>query len=1249
ANSPPDDLETSRDDLSLLLQTKASNAKRPRPLDSPSNSSFGSSPPPLSSSAMRMTRPPGLSPKSQTTEFASFTSLTSGFASPTNGPSALQHEYDREFTDPVAGSGKNVASRSGSRGASRGGKKKKGGNVFQRDSPNAKKVLRSLLLNFTDDSNWTIRGEIDLRQHQLDTGIEITNAVLQEVCVMAPEVRSLNLTKCGGITDVGLWAIARYCTQLKELKLSECHGITNIGLRSLAMKCTGIENLDFTNCPNLDDHALRVIAAGMWGLKTFTLTGCSGITDSGIAEVARCCHHLETLDVSSCERVGEYGDKALLEVGKYCHELTTLNMFGCKHVADAGIKAIANGCRSLQNLSLTGCRELSGSAVKSLASHCSDLRNLCIANCNKIENKDLAKLAKHCRKLENLDISECGNITYKGLQVLAQSCTQMITLNLSACASVDDEALKVLAKDVVGLRNLNLAGCSAITEAGIREIAHGCTGIGFLNVTNCKNITRRFLMHLIKDMQFSDPAHTYFGYQPKSNADELRKKAKELQEMAKAAIQVQRMIRGTLARGGVREIRRAWIITNLLPKAQAWIRGHVRRIVWKQLLRSRLEHWAASAIRAAWRGMLDRKFVTKMMKVKANYDNREEMSRHIQRVWRGHGGRQIIARGAATRRGYAARLIAEEMRAERERMRALELLRIKCTRVIQRIYRGSLGRKKAAAARAAKELYELQWRCARKIQATWRGKLGRDSARMLREFRDYQRAMEAATKIQCAWRGFRGKYLGKIAASLAGLRALEQTAAGKIQSCFRAKLGRDKTKEKRDKMAETLRRMRSVQIMQRLYRGHAGRTRAAIQKALKKLEHRAKPLFAKLKEEEVELEVVRDKIKFVEDVLAPLNEDTTALGKEIALILRSKAKYWDSDRISGAPQRFVTEWLKIRLDEKLKESKDRVEELEDQLAELQIKEREKQRHIRHVSRELVPLTTGTIEKTKYERTTYLRHKVRLEKGATTDIQRIFRGHWIRDAVWSPGRDFWLEDYDTTTGQNLYFNSWTNETRWRKPLSMKLNEAFHIGEKLGGGAGDELKKAGGWVEMKDVQHNLKYYFNNGANAFRWAEPSEFHDESEETNSDWFDQQDPERLLANAAPSGKDVGSWNEMIDADVGEVFYANKYNGDLSFLATYSSCSCATRCCLAAALALSSVLFTASASLATSFSAAAARASASARASLSGPCTCSSAASRCRSASLRKKACSSASSAACRERRAASSAEWEEEAEAEER
>jgi len=1043
--------------------------------------------------------------------------------------------------------------------------------VFQRDSPDAKKTLRSFLLNFTDEQNFSIKDAIDLHQHSLDTGKEVTNVMVQEICVMKPDMTSLNLSKCDKVTDVGLWAIARHCTSLKHLTLSQCEGVTTIGLRSLAMKCTGVQTLDFSKCSNLDDNTLRVIAAGMWGLQTFTLTGCPNITDSGIAEVAKCCHDLRFLDVSECENVGEYGDKALLEVGKYCHQLQTLNMYGCKHVGDAGIKAIAKGCRQLQELRLTGCKDLSGSAVKSLATHCTNLTNLSISNCQKIENKDIVKLAKHCTKLQNLDVSECGNITAKGLTTLARECQSLITMNLSGCSSIDDDALKVLATGCVGLRNLNLANCQAISEVGIREIAHGCTGIGYLNVSNCKAISRRFLMHLIKDLQFSDPAHTYFGYQPKPDADELRRKAKELQEMERCAISVQRVIRGTLARGGVKEIRRAHVIKYQLPKAQAWVRGYLRRKKWHKVLRKRLEHWAASLIRATWRGLLDRRFVRRMLHVKEDYDMRDRTSVHVQRLFRGHVGRKImqavrdeIARlqlaeaqrrarleRAATiiersRRGYVARRFAEELRLERERLRALERLRIKSARKIQRICRGYIGRGIAKSKRAEKEFVELQWRCARKLQACWRGKLGRDKARTLREFREFQRQTLAATKIQSAWRAFRGRHLGKVAASLAGLRELEQTAARRIQSCFRAKQGRELAKEKRDAMAETLKRMRAVLVCQRVFRGHKGREKSAVQRALRGLEHKAKPLYAKLKKEQLELETVKEKIEFTTGVLEPLANDTKELEKEIALIMRSKAKFWDSDRISGAPQRFVTDWLKIRLDEQIAGSRDRVEELEDQIAELQIKEREKQRHIRHISRELIPLTTGTIEKTKYERTQYLRHKVRAEKAASTDIQKVFRGFYVRGAVHDPSRDFWIEDYDTTTGQNLYFNSWTNETRWRKPLGMRLSEEFNLAVKQGTGGGEDLRRAGGWVEMTDRQRNLKYFFNNSTNKYRWSEPEEFQDDQVETNDDWFDAQDMDQLMLQSQPTGKDIGtSWLEMCEQDVGETFYCHKFTGEL--------------------------------------------------------------------------------------------------------
>jgi len=56
--------------------------------------------------------------------------------------------------------------------------------VFQRDSPSAKKTLRSFLLNFTDDVNFSIKNSIDLHQHSLDTGKDITNVMVQEICVM---------------------------------------------------------------------------------------------------------------------------------------------------------------------------------------------------------------------------------------------------------------------------------------------------------------------------------------------------------------------------------------------------------------------------------------------------------------------------------------------------------------------------------------------------------------------------------------------------------------------------------------------------------------------------------------------------------------------------------------------------------------------------------------------------------------------------------------------------------------------------------------------------------------------------------------------------------------------------------------------------------------------------------------------------------------------------------------------------------
>jgi len=56
------------------------------------------------------------------------------------------------------------------------------------------------------------------------------------------------------------------------------------------------------------------------------------------------------------------------------------------------------------------------------------------------------------------------------------------------------------------LEYLNLGGCPAVTGRGITEIAEQCTGLDSLDITGCTQISRRFLMELVGQMDFSQPA-----------------------------------------------------------------------------------------------------------------------------------------------------------------------------------------------------------------------------------------------------------------------------------------------------------------------------------------------------------------------------------------------------------------------------------------------------------------------------------------------------------------------------------------------------------------------------------------------------------------------------------------------------------------------------------------------------------------------------------------------------------------------
>ncbi|CAN0584278.1 unnamed protein product, partial [Ectocarpus sp. 12 AP-2014] len=70
----------------------------------------------------------------------------------------------------------------------------------------------------------------------------------------------------------------------------------------------------------------------------------SHVSDTGVAEIAKLSTGLTYLNISRCERVGEYGDRALIQLGRSCHQLTGLDAFGCSHAQDPGLLSVARGC-----------------------------------------------------------------------------------------------------------------------------------------------------------------------------------------------------------------------------------------------------------------------------------------------------------------------------------------------------------------------------------------------------------------------------------------------------------------------------------------------------------------------------------------------------------------------------------------------------------------------------------------------------------------------------------------------------------------------------------------------------------------------------------------------------------------------------------------------------------------------------------------------------------------------------------------
>ncbi|KAG5184809.1 hypothetical protein JKP88DRAFT_354359 [Tribonema minus] len=1046
------------------------------------------------------------------------------------------------------------------------------------------RTVRSFMLNFLEDRDGSIKKRLDLGLHQVESGRAVTDAVVQEVARACPQLRGLALRGCAALTDAALWAVARHlAATLRDLSLAGCARVTAVGLRSLALTCRALEGLDVSRVPAIDDVTLsaaaliiprmphltrrsalpplaataavasaaaaaaRVIAGGQWQLRTLSLEGCAAVSDVGAADLARASPSLTRLNVSHCARVGEYGDGALVALGRHCARLRRLEAVGCHR-----------GCPELEALLLTGCAAVTGAAVAALAERCPLLAELSLSGCAALADADLAALAAGCARLRRLDVSGCPRITARGAAALARGLRALAELDLSHCAGVDDAALAAVARCGGAARCLRLRGCAAVTEAGVEALAVACPGVRRLDLSGCPQIGRLFLSRLCQAalagvarcgdarlvcacrLPFSEPAHEYFGLQPRP--DSAIRQAEIALRQAHAANVIQCAARRHLLRRRQLERRRRKLLARSIVALQALARAHLTRAWYREWRKQVLRQRGATRVQMAWRALQARRRTRAIRDGHAARVGRGAAALALQCAWRRRAAR---GRAQARRDARAVRLLAAaRVRARREvsarhmqrmghaarkeaqRRREVIVLQVEAEKVRQTAAIKVCGVVMVRRAqcrlrrlRAARRRESERWRAAVRLQRWWRCRLARTVLAIMKfthsaagcgytegaaadaELRRQHALGAAAVTIQSFWRAVRGRQLSKLQLALCVARRLRSEAANKIQRVWRGHRGRARHARLRAEAGAAALRERMALRVQRVFRGHVGRGAAEARRALRAVESRARPLLQQREALAAREDAESAALRQSRATLEPERLRAQALAEELDHAVVTKDLYTDSDKLSGVPQRFLTKFLQVRLQELRAASDAKLKALEHSCEQQAKKVRHTQRLLRQVRKELNAIGGGAADKVRLERSNRIRRRVRAERGAATTIQRHFRGWRVRRAVWSWCRDYWVAQEDPATGDMYYYNTWSQEARWTKPLEISLFERAPAQRRSRASARPRnpptivasVDPNGGWVAMvargAAGGADTPLWHHTGTLQYRWSAPND----------------------------------------------------------------------------------------------------------------------------------------------------------------
>ncbi|XP_061371972.1 F-box/LRR-repeat protein 3 [Gastrolobium bilobum] len=301
-------------------------------------------------------------------------------------------------------------------------------------------------------------------------GVRVSDFILQTIGTNCKSLVELGLSKCIGVTNMGIMQLVSGCGNLKILDLTCCRFITDAAISTIADSCPDLVCLKLESCDMVTESFLYQLGSSCLLLEELDLTDCSGINDIALKYLSR-CSEIVRLKLGLCTNISDIG---LAHIACNCPRMTELDLYRCVYIGDGGLAALSSGCKKLTKLNVSYCNRITDRGMEYI-SHLGELSDLELRGLSNITSIGIKSVAVSCKRLADLDLKHCENIDDSGFWSLAVYSQNLRQINISNCI-VSDAVLCMLMGNLKRLQDAKLVRLAKVTVKGLELALRACCG-----------------------------------------------------------------------------------------------------------------------------------------------------------------------------------------------------------------------------------------------------------------------------------------------------------------------------------------------------------------------------------------------------------------------------------------------------------------------------------------------------------------------------------------------------------------------------------------------------------------------------------------------------------------------------------------------------------------------------------------------------------------------------------------------------